>query len=355
MITLYRKHVGVIGSWRIWATGDVIHIRHSTVLGGAEVRHTEVVTTNQSGRSLEQQIELRIKSRIGRMLDRGYKYDIDDAQHSSNTNQLGLLRPMLAQPKARVSSINYKGSVLQKKLDGHRCMITRQDGEIIAYSRQGKPITSIKSHILDYLTQTLPEGITIDGELYIHGLPLQTIASYIKRLQPETNKLNFVAYDLVSKDSYKDRHAELTDIINPLNHKNILVLPYHDFQSHDDTAELFTRVRGQGFEGLMLRLDNAGYEEGRRSNNLIKIKAFEDDEFKVIGVVASSTGWGVCKCKTSDGKIFDVSAPGTHEEKRDVLVNIEKYVGKLLTVQFANYTSDGIPFQPVALQWRDDV
>ncbi len=351
MIELYRKNVNSIGTWRIWSDGDTIRIAHATVQGGSEVMHTEVVTTNLSGRSLEEQVALRIRSRVSRMMDRGYKATLAEAQTSSS-NQMGLDRPMLAHPIKRASSIDYRGAVLQKKLDGHRCLITCQDGELIAYTRQGKPIPSIK-HILTGLEGRIPEGTTLDGELYCHGVKLQTIGSWIKREQPATQNLFFACYDLMSKDRYIDRHGELSEIVQGA--KNTVALPYREWTDHESTRLWFKEVRASGFEGLMLRLDNVPYETGRRSYGLLKIKEFEQAEFEVVGFEISKTGWAICKCVTESGNRFDCSAPGSVQEKMEVWNNQAKYLGRKLTVDFAHWTDDGLPFQPTAIRWREDI
>lgn len=356
MIKLYRKNASSLGSWRIWSEGAVIHIAHATALGGAEVFHQETVVQNQSGRTLEQQVALRINSRVSRMLDKGYKETIAEAQRSQS-NQLGLDRPMLAHPIERVSNVNYAGAVLQKKLDGHRCLITLSEGELIAYSRQGKPIPAIK-HILRALEGRIPEGTTIDGELYCHGVKLQTIGSWIKREQSSTANLFFVGYDLISNDRYIERHRELSEILAGADTNapgKIMALPYREWVGHEDTSTYFRQVRSSGFEGLMLRLDNRGYEAGRRSSSLLKIKEFLDGEFEVYDFEQSKTGWAICKCRTGDGKIFDCSAPGSIDEKMEVWNNREKYRGKFLTIEYAHWTDDGLPFQPTAIRWRDDV
>lgn len=355
-IKLYRKNANGIGTWRIWSEGSTIRIAHATVMGGSEVHHKEEVKTNLSGRTIEEQVALRIRSRVSRMKDKGYKDTLSEAQESSS-NQLGLDRPMLAHPINRVSGIDYNGAVLQKKLDGHRCLITAQEGELIAYSRQGKPITSIK-HILRGLAGRLPEGTTLDGELYCHGVKLQTIGSWIKREQPATSNLFFVCYDLISPERYVDRHRELSEIIAPVDTGapgRVVVLPYSPYEGEEATRSLFRTVRSQGFEGLMLRLDNRGYEAGRRSSSLLKIKEFEQEEFQVVGFKTSSTGWAICECVTKDGKKFDCSAPGTLEEKKRVLYQQDKYLYRYLTIDFAHWTDDGLPFQPTAVRWREDI
>lgn len=353
-ITLYKRHQTGIGTWSIWADGSTIHIAHATCIGGSSVHHTEQVETNQSGRTILQQVQLRMRSRISRMLDKGYKQTIDEAR-SSQANQMGLDRPMLAQQIGKVKGIDKRGAVLQKKLDGHRCLITRQDGEVIAYTRQGKPIPTI-THITDYLQRTLPEGTTLDGELYTHGVKLQTIGSWIKRLQPATASLTFAVYDLMSQDRYVDRHRELSEIIASIGpQKSVVALPYRPYESDERTFEWFKEVRLAGFEGLMMRLDNRGYQAGIRSSGLLKIKEFDQDEFEVVGFKRSSTGWAICTCKAPNGKLFDCSAPGDVSEKTQVLENQTKYLGRFLTIDFAHWTDDGIPFQPTALRWRDDI
>lgn len=349
--TLYRKHANGLGDWKIFAANNTIYISHATVLGGSRVEHTEPVVLNQSGRSLAEQTELQLNSRIKRMKDRGYKDTIEEAMTSSGSNQLGTHRPMLAKPLDKVNNINYENAILQNKLDGHRCMVNNDD-DILAYSRQGNRIDSIK-HILPDLKRRLPSGITIDGELYSHGVPLQTISSWIKREQPNTYKLSYVVYDLVSNESYKDRHAELSSILGGIGNPNILVLGYKPYTTLEDQRELMRNVRAKNFEGLMLKQDGFGYEVGKRSSSIIKIKEFQDDEFEVVDFEQSSDGWAVCICRTHNGKTFGCAAPGTMSEKHNVWKNKEQFRGKKLTVEFANYTNDGIPFQPTAKCWYE--
>lgn len=353
---LYRKNANSVGSWRIWSEGAVIHIAHATVIGGSEVRHQETVQTNLSGRTLEQQVQLRMNSRISRMRDKGYKDSVEEAL-KNQSNQLGLDRPMLAHPIERVTYVDYSGAVLQKKLDGHRCLITCQDGELIAYSRQGKRIDAIR-HILGALRGRIPEGTTIDGELYCHGFALQTLASWIKREQSSTRNLYFVGYDLISADRYVERHRELSEILHGVDTGapgQVMALPYQPYESDEETSALFRRIREQGFEGLMLRLDNRGYEVGRRSSSLLKIKQFFDDEFEVIGFEQSRTGWAICVCKAKNGKTFSVSAPGDLIAKQAVWLNQDKFLGRMLTVEYSTLTADGIPFHPNAVRWRSDI
>lgn len=353
---LYRKHVNGVGTWRIWNNGSYLYYAHATVDGGREVCHTEFIQTNQSGRSIEEQIALQMNSRISRMLDKGYKWTRAEANLGA-TNQLDLPRPMLAQPLKRVSRVNYKNAIIQYKVDGHRCLVTRQDGNLIAYTRQGKLIPSIE-HILTELDDVLPEGSTLDGELFAYGVPLQTISSWIKRSQENTKKLSYNVYDLMTPDTYYDRMIEKNRILEKfILEKSDVITVLNDYEYVDEnhTRDLFRLARSQGYEGLMLRTNDRGYESGVRSQSLIKIKEFFDEEFKVVGITPSKDGWAVCTCELQNGRTFMVSAPGDIPSKRKALVDKDSYVGKYLTVEYSVLTNDGIPFHPNATRWREDI
>jgi DNA ligase 1 len=348
MIKLYRQHKNGVGSWEIgWIPGKIVRV-HKTGLDHLPQIVEDVVIINESGRSLEQQTELEAMSLVSRMRDKGYKDTVEEAM-TGNTNQLGLVRPMLAQKRKDVRHINYEGAQLQKKLNGHRCLITRQD----AYTRNGKWITTI-GHILETMTH-LPEGETVDGELYRHGISLQTISSWIKRDQPNSRLLGYVAYDMVSPEKFTDRYRKLREYVPRNSPSPTLVLGNRPYTDEEDMIRLFRETRNEGFEGLILRTDDCGYEVGTRSNSLIKIKEFFDDEFKVIGISASKRDWAICTCVTADERTFDVLAPGTHDTKKQTLIDKDRYVGKYLTVSYSELTDDGTPFQPIGVSWKEEI
>ena len=358
MLTLYKNHGTGIGTWSIWSEGPVIFYEYAIVEDGATVRNSERVSINQSGRDLSAQVKLRIDSLVSRHKDQGYKFTRDEARLQGATNQLGLIRPMLAKQLKQVNKIDYHNAVIQLKLDGHRCLITNQNGALMAYTRQGKTIDTI-GHILTQLNGLIPPGWTIDGELYTHGERLQTLSSWIKRAQPNSKRLLYVVYDVALNEPYKTRHKEMNRWFGSDGRlgwiaEDVHILPYKPYVSDEATRKAFLEAKKNGYEGLIIRTDDVGYEPGKRSSSLIKVKAFEDAEFKVIDMVPSKDGWGICVCETDVGKKFRVSAPGSVNEKTMVYQDRELFIGRLLTVAFAEYTKDGIPFQPTAMRWVED-
>lgn len=357
-ITLYKNHRNSIGYWSIWYEGNIIHIEHAQTLDGARISHTEMVTNGRAGRTIREQIRLRIRSRVLKQLDKGYVKTLVEAQ-SPPTNTLGLAQPMLALPIGKVPKIDFSSSFLQYKLNGHRCLMTKRDGEVIAYSRQGKQF-KVLDHLTEPMSNVLKEGETIDGELYLHGAPLQKIASLIKRdtKLPKTESICYYVYDIIDHRSYSYRLNTL-ESIKPHFPDNVFLVDTHGYESDDRMWWMFSKARDEGYEGLILRQDNLPYETGRRSKSLVKIKATMDAEFLVAGMEQSKDGWAILRCLVDPvnkpGVEFKVSAPGDIRTKHNIWQHREDYVGTMVTVEFSELTSDGVPFHPVATGFRKDL
>jgi len=347
---LYAKDVkGSIRVWMITAHDTGLTIEHG-MLGGALQSKEEPISVGKGARTRDQQIYSRFLSRINKQYDQGYDEDLEKVKRKKRTNVMGLLRPMLAAPIKNVRNIDYGQAFYQNKYDGNRCLITKQGGRLVAYSRNGKPVSTI-SHITSGIQ--LDEGETIDGELYCHGVPLQRICSWIKREQEATLNLSLRVYDIISERPYIDRLDRLESLILG-DHAGVVPTVRVTHESALD--DLLGLSLADGYEGGILRWGEAGYEDGKRSKSLAKIKVFEDDEYRVVNVIASKDGWAILICIIwVDGveKTFRVSAPGTMDQKYEIMLHIEDYIGKMVQVKYANMTKDGIPFHPVAIRFRD--
>ena len=338
--TLYGRGVYGIKEWSIWSEDGKIVIEANGSI------YTETVNEGKASRSLAEQIELRINARIRGKLDNGFKRSIEELG-AHNTNQLGYAMPMLA--------VNYKDIVLnprrgiyvQPKFDGHRCLING-DG---AYSRRGKPIETIPE-ILDSLD--VPDGITLDGELYCHGVPLQTIASWAKRRQADTLKLQFYIYDaIIPGVQFEERAEILKEILKPKD--NIVLVESAPFDSSIGASGYCKLMRSKGYEGAILRYADSEYEIGTRSKSLIKVKMRYDGEFKCVDIEPSREGLGILILELPNGNTFKTIAPGTVGDKVNALLNKEKYIGKMVTCEWAELTESGVPFHCIATGWRADI
>lgn len=347
---LYQQDArGDIRVWSIESWDNSVYITYGT-LGGVMQSKTEHVPLGKGGRTTQQQVDSRVQSRISKQFDRGYKLTVELARLNPGTNALNLVKPMLAKPLKDVRGINYEGAYLQPKLDGHRCLITRINGKTVAYSRQGKILTSI-DHILDGIN--LFDGETLDGELYCHGTPLQQITSWVKRKQEDTKRLCYYAYDMVDERPFAERFLSLGRAVAD---------SAFALQTHTEAAQsavfaktFFSKSKHSGYEGAILRWSEAGYQTGKRSKYLIKIKGLLDGEFLVVDVIPSTDGWGILVCINDAGDEFKVNAPGSYDEKFEIYRHKKHYINRKVTVEYANLTEKGVPFHPVAIRFRRDI
>lgn len=358
-ITLFAKDAtGKLRYWSIAEEDCVIEIEYG-VVGGEPIIETEEVFEGKAGRTVEEQIMLRINSRVKKKKDAGYVNDIDVARSSKRTNSLGFAKPMLAAKFEQCSELVKDGEfAMQRKYDGFRCIVTKQGGQMFAYTRGGQLLTTI-GHILDELKH-IPEGTSLDGELYHHGWTLQKIAGSVKRdyANEDSKQIQYMVYDTIESDMVYSERYELISTYLELTEMAVLVPTWFELEANTIPKAL-RREREKGYEGLMLRLDvskvgrkiqEVGYEDGKRSKSLLKVKAWEDEEFLIVDKDYSEKGRPRFWCVTNDGKKFKVTPPGTVGEKESLMVDC---VGRHVKVEFANYTKDGIPFQPVATMMRE--
>lgn len=351
-IYLYKKSAnGKLQVWSIKSEDDEIIISWGED-GGRQQIQSECIDYGLAGRTLDEQIISRVNSRVNGKLDQGYVHDRGHALINEPVNRLGLKKPMLATKFKDVKGIDFLSSVVQCKYDGHRCLINRDGGDFQAYSRNGKPIEAIHEILEAVKESYLPDGYTLDGELYHHRTPLQTISSWVKRRQPMTAKLVYIVYDVLTPDEklYYQRYQ----MLQKLNLWGPIQIAPTDVNVVEAQIPMMLKASIEdGYEGLILRRDGFAYEDGKRSKGLVKIKQWMDDEFKVISIKQSKEGYAVLKCIMESGVTFEATAPGTMDEKFDVWLYRESWIGKFVNVQYANLTKAGKPFHPIATMWRE--
>jgi len=366
--TLYKVHTGAkVGDWTISLYGNddgsaTLARQACKVVGGKPVETITHITQGKNiGRSNEttplQQAQSEMESKINKQIDKGY-VETKPEEGAKVTNALGFIKPMLAQPIEKVKKWSFP-VYAAAKLDGHCLLANNQT----LYSRGGKPV--VVHHITESLN-AIPDGVTLHGEIYIHGETLQRISSLVKKPKPESSALVYHVYDVHTEDTeiaYGERYALLREIVCRLGNESIVALEQVPIDSQDELDKLHAKYLSQGFEGTMARHGDTSYEDGKRSKSLMKVKNFQDAEFKIVGYEEGKPyiredrtyQVPVYICATDEGNNFNCTAPGTMEEKHAAFVNIDAVIGKMLTVKFFNMTPDNVPFLPVALRIREDI
>lgn len=323
---------------------------------------TEVKEGTNIGRSNQKDPIQQATFLVSRMYEirkeQGYAEDLKDAGKK-------FFQPMLA---AKYFGLNQKrrnelfeGNVYcQPKLDGIRCIVTK-DG---MFSRHGKEIISAP-HIrksLEPVFQKYPDLI-LDGELYNHDLneDFNQIISLARKTKPteedlkmSEQKIQYWIYDLPScLENFSDRNWELTKLFqdNKEFQKYCINVETNMVLSDEEVQNKLEYYLDKGYEGAIVRL-NKPYEN-KRTNSLLKVKKFEDEEFVIVdieegrGNLAGKAGRIIVDV---DGKKVSAGLKFSHEDAAEIWINKDRYIGKKATIKYFNRTPDGSLRFPKCIQ-----
>lgn len=246
--------------------------------------------------------------------------------------------------------------LVQPKLDGVRCFITRTGLDTFEYmSRNGKPITTM-SHLGRHLTH-IPIGVTLDGELYIHDkdVSFQTLVSWIKKEQPGTLKVEYHIYDVVNDMDMRDRLVYRKSLGTNAFLKQVDTIEVVSMADIGRLHQFFTKMntRGNHYEGVMVRNLNSLYKDGR-SFDLLKYKEFDDAEFTIVGGhsgTGKTKGQVIFECQAEE-RVFNVVPSATAEDRVVMLKELDKYIGQKMTVKYQGKSDDGVPRFPIGIGFR---
>lgn len=289
---------------------------------------------------------------------------IKEAQSKWNKRKLTtelntIIKPMLAQ---NFKDFKHKLSFpvfVQPKLDGYRCVFNPNTNKF--YTRNSKEFNN-----LDYLLKELthiPKNIILDGELYNHNLKFEELGALRKNKNNnnEQNKnFQYHIYDLIdlsdSTKKFSERFSLLKNLLNNTNY--IKIVDTFTVNNENEINDFHNLNLQNNYEGTMIR-NNSLYKMNFRSYDLLKLKNFDDDEFKIIGFEEESDSLTNDKmiifiCETKHKKSFKIGSKGTKKERKEFLEKVknnpENYIGKFLTVQYFGFTDNGIPRFPKTLR-----
>lgn len=346
----------------------LIVIKHGQVDGKIQ-RDAELVEFGKNiGKANEttpvQQALNQAESRWLKQHDSGYRESIEEAQKAAKAST----KPMLAHKLSDKGHKLVKGRTYgsQAKLDGMRCIAhwvsawpgTGPDLDIELLSRKGKVIESVP-HINAELRAFLPKDAVWDGELYVHDMEFEKNQSICKRkaknLHPEYASMQYHIFDRATPDIYADR---ITGVACALGeHPNCIlhVVAWHTiiYKNEDQLVLLAEEYEGLGYEGLILRDLEDGYEH-KRSIQLIKVKRFQDAEYLIKGTQEGKAGTDqegllikfLIEYIKKDGTGVDTceaTLMGTESIRREMLTRREEYIGKWATVKYQELSKYGAP------------
>jgi ATP-dependent DNA ligase len=254
--------------------------------------------------------------------------------------------------------------LVSAKIDGIRATCQLVNGEVEFRTKSGKLIKSM-DHMKDHPFLHLVNH-PLDGEIYIHGKPLQYIKGLAKRQysDDETAELEYIVYDAVMDVSAYDRSEMLMSKYDDFCNFNaeipngkiyladsVMTNDYHRI------PELMNKFIADGYEGCVVRTSTGMYRQGKKGPEMVKYKPYQDDEFDVLGTQDGRRPEDyVVVCRTKDGEMFNAKPMGTVEERMELYEEIMKVTDRPRkgTVKYFTLSEKGIPTQPQFKCIRDD-
>lgn len=358
--------------WEIWVTqvqGDAgcINVRYGLADGKKQTKQEVITTGKNAGKKNAttgyEQACAEAQSRWTKQHDRkGYGLTVEKSAAVRGVS------PMLAHPYDKhAKKVDWGNAFAQPKFDGFRCL-TRitPDGDVSMSSRENQPFTALADmrDVIRFIAKGMhikghQGDVVLDGELYCHGMSLNDISSACKKKSDKTELLKYHVYDaMIGNADFKTRITFVNDFLKVADHETLVKVETVIVRSEAELMVCQHRFMEQGYEGAILRHGTVGYQAGRRSPHLLKVKTFEDDEFEVVDYKMGRgeyAGVPIFTCVTLDGNPFDVTAPGNMAEKRELGKRAKEMVGKRLTVkyQYLTKTDEPVPFLPVAKRFRE--
>lgn len=238
---------------------------------------------------------------------------------------------------------------VQPKLDGHRMLM---DGTR-AWTRNGKD--HVKAAVQHLMFDT--DGFTLDGEVMLpKGRYLAETSSAVKKAGADSKRLVYYVYDVVIDRPYAERYELLKELLVDAP-SNVELVPTVVAASAAEVWDFHAKAVAAGFEGAMVRAGQRGYEVGVRSDHLLKVKEFQDEEFKVVGVnegEGSNEGLAILVLDAGNGLTFNAVPEGGMDLRRRLWKNRMNMVGQRWTVRYFYKSKDGKPIFPVAVGPREE-
>jgi DNA ligase-1 len=283
-----------------------------------------------------------------------------------------LKRPQLASSEIPdIYDVTYP-KFIQPKLDGICCLAING----VALSRTMKPIPN--KQIQKYFKNYNLHGW--HGELVI-GLDFNETQSFVMSEDKICDKWEYIIYDRWDSDlPYEDR---LLTIHNQISTKHFNQIVTHIVTTPHCASYWLESFVNQGYEGAMLRDPNSLYKQGRhtlKSQALMKLKSFSDDEAVIIGVEEKMTntnekekderGYTKRSSKkegmvgadtlgalvvTWKGLEFKIGSGYNDEQRRDLWSIKDSIIGKLVTFKYQELSKYGIPRFPIFKTIRMDL
>lgn len=246
------------------------------------------------------------------------------------------------------------------KIDGCRTICLKENGEIHFFSRSGKEfltLDNVKKDIEKYFKDI--DNFALDGEMCLidntgresfQGIMKEITKKNYTMLTPKYKIFDYLPIEAFYKGylnvRYTDRVHHLPRVSGTLE-----ILSYRKVENLDDFKKQEAEAIEKGWEGLILKNNNAPYE-AKRTKNMLKVKNFNDAEYKIISIYPTTKkmlneiglevdrlcmGGVIIQHKNNE---VGVGSGWSDAERLYYIDHPEEIIGKTITVKYFEETFD---------------
>ena len=243
--------------------------------------------------------------------------------------------PKLMLANSYHEDINVTDYWVSEKLDGVRAYWNGTQ----LISRQGNVFAAP-----DWFTADFPK-IPLDGELWMGRGTFETLSGAVRKTTPvdsEWRAIRLMVFDMPEQaGDFNQRLETLRRMFAQKHSPYITLFAQEKLPSQKALMALLDEVVNAGGEGLMLHLGSAPYR-GVRSDDLLKLKRFEDAEATVLAHIAGTGKYqgamGALLVQTSAGVQFKIGTGFSDAQRKN-----PPPIGSDITYRYRSITSKGVP------------
>lgn len=377
--TYDKKRKYYVKKFNVTRAGDLtIDEDYMEFHGMLNALNTRIVTGNAAVELVEMTIGMYTKEDqdlLCKILDRNLKVGISlDNFNKTSGESIDKFQVALAKKLQDVKNVDPIDGTwfVSRKMDGARCIaICNQDWvdgelkqEVKFFSRQGKEFTTLSNLIPDVKQMFLACGagtFILDGEMCLvdenGDEHFDWIMKEITRKNHTIENPCYQVFDLLNDDwfygretseNFGDRLHTLCETWYQTQPEHIRVAEQERITSQEIFDNWQEKAKDGDWEGLMIRKD-VPYE-GKRTGNLLKIKAMQDAEYIVEGVINGKATYNEGGAKEYDiisalmirhkGNLVKVGSGLSKEQRIGWYSRPDEIIGKVITVQYFEESKD---------------
>ena len=243
--------------------------------------------------------------------------------------------PKLMLANSYHEDINVTDYWVSEKLDGVRAYWNGTQ----LISRQGNVFAAP-----DWFTADFPK-IPLDGELWMGRGTFETLSGAVRKTTPvdsEWRAIRLMVFDMPEQaGDFNQRLETLRRMFAQKHSPYITLVAQEKLPSQKALMARLDEVVNAGGEGLMLHLGSAPYR-GVRSDDLLKLKRFDDAEATVLAHIAGTGKYqgamGALLVQNSAGVQFKIGTGFSDAQRKN-----PPPIGSQITYRYRSITNKGVP------------